>query len=218
MPLYTLIRFDFQSTRYPKPSTAASLDTQHASTHTNSYKCATNSVHDCVYIHTITHTFSAHTYLDGAVPVSADYLVIIILEAEDSLLIFLTVALNTGQRVMTVCPVQLQLLLTRIMLTLHASQYYHHLPLTSPITISSLTLFILFLLPTSSLSCSALSLHHLSHFCPYSPPISIPSPLPSPFLFLPSSSSLSLHPCHLLPSVSHNFEIRACTISSHQYP
>jgi len=53
-------------------------------------------------IHTI-HTFSAQTYLDGAVPVSTDYLVIIILEAPDSL----TVALNTGQHVTTVCPVQL---------------------------------------------------------------------------------------------------------------
>ena len=80
--------------------------TTHTSTHTNSYKCTSNSVHDCVHIHTI-HTFSAHTYLDGAVIVSTDYLVFIILEAPDSRLIFLTVALNTGQRVITTLPVDL---------------------------------------------------------------------------------------------------------------
>ena len=53
------------------------------------------------------HTFSAHTYLDGAVPVSTDYLVIIIMEAIDSLLIFLTVALNMRQCVITTLPVHL---------------------------------------------------------------------------------------------------------------
>ena len=78
--------------------------TTHTSTHTNSCKCTTNSVHNCTHIHTITHTFSAHTYLDGAVLVSNDYLLIIILEAEDSLN-FLTAALNTGQCVITVLPV-----------------------------------------------------------------------------------------------------------------
>ena len=80
--------------------------TIYISTHTNSYKCKSISAHDCIYIHTITPTFSAHTYLDGAVHVSADYLVIIILEALDSL-IFLTVALNTGQCVITTLPVHL---------------------------------------------------------------------------------------------------------------
>jgi len=90
--------------------------TTHTSTHTNSYKCTTNSVHDYIHIHTITRTFSVHTYLDGAVVVSTDYLLIIILEAEDSLA-FLTVALNAGQRVMTILPVKPQILLTRIMLT-----------------------------------------------------------------------------------------------------
>ena len=79
--------------------------TTHISTLTNSYNCTSNSVHDCIHIHTITHTFSAHIYLDGAVLVSTDYLVIIILEAVDSLLIFLTVALNTGPPVTTILPV-----------------------------------------------------------------------------------------------------------------
>ena len=81
--------------------------TTHISTHTNSYKCTSNSVHDCIHIHTITHTFSAHTYLDGAVHVSTDYLVIIILEAPDSRLIVLIVALNTGQLVITNLPLSL---------------------------------------------------------------------------------------------------------------
>ena len=62
-----------------------------------------------VYTYTqyVTHTFSAHTYLDGAVLMSSDYLVIITLEALDSHVIFLTVALNTGQCVITTLPLHL---------------------------------------------------------------------------------------------------------------
>ena len=53
---------------------------------------------------------------------STDYLSIVELEAPDSLE-YLTVALNTGQRVMSALPVK-QILLARIMLMLHVRQYY----------------------------------------------------------------------------------------------
>ena len=82
------------------------MNAQHTLPLTHSYQCTTDSVHDCVHIHMIAHAYRAHTYLDNVVPVSTDYLLIIILEAADSLTI-LTVALNTGQRVMTLCPIQL---------------------------------------------------------------------------------------------------------------
>jgi len=42
-----------------QPCHLDAIITQYTPTHTNSYKCTTISVHDCIHIHKIAHTFSA---------------------------------------------------------------------------------------------------------------------------------------------------------------
>ena len=120
-----------------------------------------------------------HAYLDGAVPVRGDYLFIVILEAVDSHG-YLTVALNTGQRVVSALPVQLQILLTRVKLrysVLYMLPPLPHLPTYLPSSF-----------PTSSPACSALSLHY---------------PLPSSFPLSHSSTSIAPSP-PTLPSLPHS--------------
>ena len=158
---------------------------------------------------------------------STDYLLIIVLEAVDSP----TVALNTGQCVMTVPPVWLQILLTRIiciMLQCYAPPPYRHRPapfpyphfflhslpsppshvislMLSPFLPPSSLLPVLTLLPCPSLV-SLLPPTILPPSCPYPPPLSIPRPLPLFLHSLPIPPEFLFLLSHVscLPPPTHN--------------